>query len=202
MRALAAAGVSAALVLRVALAQEAGDPQEETAGEAVEQRTGPLDMTPARDPLDVPDAQKPVEAPAPSSAETTAETPADVTLDDEEELPEERWLQMQTATLRGLDKITGRKTDFVVTVGEPHVFGSLSIELQTCFQKPPEEPPESASFLQIKSLKPMGEEAGLDPTPVIFSGWMFASSPGLSALEHAVYDVWVIECETPEVPAE
>lgn len=117
----------------------------------------------------------------------------------EDDVTEERmpvWLQRQTATLRGLDKITGRSTDFDVVVGEIYNFGSLEIDMKVCYQKPPEEPPESAAFLQIVSTRPMESELAPvdDETPLIFSGWMFASSPGLNALEHSVYDVWVIEC--------
>ncbi len=115
-------------------------------------------------------------------------------------------------TLRALDKITGRSTDIVVKVGEPVVFGTLSIELKACFQTPPEEVPESAAFLRVLSTRPVADEqleaaAGGDKvaaatlaaseTPVVFSGWMFASSPGLSALEHPVYDIWVIRCTAP-----
>ena len=116
------------------------------------------------------------------------------------------------ATLRALDKITGRSTDIIVKVGEPVVFGSLNIELKACFQTPPEEVPESAAFLRVLSTRPVAEEqleavAGGDKvaaatlaaadTPVVFSGWMYASSPGLSALEHPVYDIWVIRCTAP-----
>lgn len=116
------------------------------------------------------------------------------------------------ATLRALDKITGRSTDIVIKVGEPVVFGSLNIELKACFQTPPEEVPESAAFLRVLSTRPVADEqleaaAGGDKvaaatlaaseTPVVFSGWMYASSPGLSALEHPVYDIWVIRCTAP-----
>lgn len=113
------------------------------------------------------------------------------------------------ATLRALDKITGRSADIVVKVGEPVVFGSLQVELRTCFQAPPEEVPESAAFLRIASTQPVAVETMeaavaaaavstvSDDNPVLFSGWMYASSPGLNALEHPVYDVWVIRCTAP-----
>ncbi len=109
------------------------------------------------------------------------------------------------ATLRALDKITGRSTDIVVKLGQPVVFGSLNIELQACFQSPPEEVPESAAFLRVSSTQPVSEEQleGAEDAstetaqPLIFSGWMYASSPGLSALEHPVYDIWVIRCTAP-----
>ncbi|MEM7768064.1 MAG: DUF2155 domain-containing protein [Pseudomonadota bacterium] len=112
------------------------------------------------------------------------------------------WMQKDEATLRALDKITGRSTDLRIRVGEPVQFGSLEVDLKVCYQTPPEEAPESAAFLQVHSLKAQPTETGDIERPRVFSGWMFASSPGLSALEHPVYDVWVIECETPELPAE
>lgn len=113
------------------------------------------------------------------------------------------YAKQDRATLRALDKITGRSTDIVVKVGQPVVFGSLNIELDTCFQAPPEEVPESAAFLRVSSTQPVAEEqvaaaaASTSETPMIFSGWMYASSPGLSALEHPVYDIWVIRCTAP-----
>ena len=118
--------------------------------------------------------------------------------------------QKNQATLRALDKITGRSTDIVVKVGEPVVYGSLRVELKTCYQAPPEEVPESAAFLRIASTQPVAVEtmeaavAAKDvapaeaDSPILFSGWMYASSPGLNALEHPVYDVWVIRCTAPD----
>jgi len=114
---------------------------------------------------------------------------------------ETTWLQKDRATLRALDKITGRSTDIEVLVGTPAVFGSLEVDLKVCYQTPPEQAPESAAFLQVRSTKPQQGEDGVIDRPQVFSGWMFASSPGLSALEHPVYDVWVIECTPPDVTA-
>lgn len=117
--------------------------------------------------------------------------------------------QQDTVILRALDKITGRSTDFTMVVGEPKVYGSLRVDLEVCFQTPPEEPPESAAFLKItsatsKQVQTMAEPRDITPEEleategedpdVRFSGWMFASSPGLNALEHPVYDIWVIAC--------
>lgn len=124
---------------------------------------------------------------------------------------EASWNKANEATLRALDKITGRSTDIKVTVGEPVVFGSLNVEMKACFQRPPDETPESAAFLTVHSTQPvqvrsMNEavsasdvETVSEENPLLFSGWMFASSPGLSALEHPVYDIWVIRC-TAQVP--
>src|SRR6516165_10309047 len=92
------------------------------------------------------------------------------------------------ALLQGLDKITARVSKFEAAVGTPVRFGTLSIRLRDCEKNPPEETPESAAFLEIDEVRP--GEANLR----VFSGWMFASSPALSALEHPVYDVNVLDC--------
>ncbi len=94
------------------------------------------------------------------------------------------------AVLRGLDKVTARISTIEAPIGETVRFGTLRILAQTCRTRPPEEPPETTVFLEISDLKP-----GQAPVR-LFSGWMFASSPALSALEHPVYDVWVIDCRT------
>ena len=119
----------------------------------------------------------------------------------------------ETAVLRALDKITGRSTDIEVRTGEPVVFGSLKIEMQVCYKAPPEEPPENVAFLTIESIQPVqvtnmtdavdadDVETVSEENPRLFSGWMFASSPGLNALEHPVYDIWVISC-TAQSPSD
>lgn len=95
------------------------------------------------------------------------------------------------AELQALDKITARVSLIEAPLDLPVRFGTLEITVRSCNKTPPEEPPESAVFLEIRELKP-GE-----PATKLFEGWMFASSPGLSALEHPVYDVWVIDCNSP-----
>jgi hypothetical protein len=108
-------------------------------------------------------------------------------------------IQMDEAVLQGLDKITARVSTIKVAVGQTVTFGSLQITLRACDKRPPEEPPESAAFLQVVEQKP-GETQAV----ARFSGWMFASSPALSAMEHPVYDLWVLDCESSaaEDPAE
>jgi hypothetical protein len=96
---------------------------------------------------------------------------------------------MPIAVLQGLDKVTARVVTLDVPVGDTVTFGSLRITARTCRKASPVEPPESAAFLEIQEARP--DEA----TEALFSGWMFASSPALSALEHPVYDVWVIDCK-------
>ncbi len=94
-----------------------------------------------------------------------------------------------TAVLQGLDKVTARVSTITAPVGDSVTFGALEIIVRTCDKRPPEDPPESAAFLDIWEVQP-GE-----PAISIFRGWMFASSPALSALEHPVYDVWVLDCK-------
>jgi hypothetical protein len=96
--------------------------------------------------------------------------------------------EVPTVTLRALNKITAKLEILTVNQNEIVKFGTLEITMRACRSNPPEETPESVAFLEIVDLGQTGE-----PTKV-FSGWMFASSPAVSSLEHAVYDVWVTDC--------
>lgn len=98
------------------------------------------------------------------------------------------------AVLQGLDKITARISTFEAPIDEEVTFGSLDIVARTCRETPPEEPPESAAFLEVVDRRPDGPEVE------VFSGWMFASSPAVSAMEHPVYDVWVVACRDESKP--
>jgi len=89
--------------------------------------------------------------------------------------------------LGGMDKVTARFSSFEVLVGETAHFGTLEVTPRSCQKTPPEEEPESAAFLEIDQLKDGTRSR-------VFNGWMFASSPGVSALEHPVYDIWVLDC--------
>lgn len=95
---------------------------------------------------------------------------------------------MAIAVLRTLDKVTARVSTIEVPVGSATTLGALEIAVRACDKRPPEEPPESAVFLEIVESKPN------EAPQQLFSGWMFASSPALSALEHPVYDIWIIDC--------
>jgi hypothetical protein len=106
------------------------------------------------------------------------------------------------AVFSGLDKITARVTSFEAKVNEPATFGALQVLVHTCDKNPPEETPRTAAYVEIRQLERTGATAAdpaapaeVHPAPV-FSGWMFAESPGLNALEHPVYDVWVTDCKT------
>jgi hypothetical protein len=97
---------------------------------------------------------------------------------------------MPIAVLQGLDKITARIYTFEAPVDQVIGFGTLKVTVKSCRKRPPEYPPESAAFLEIVEQRPEQQPNAL------FQGWMFASSPGLNPLEHAVYDVWLIDCRT------
>ncbi len=92
------------------------------------------------------------------------------------------------ANLRGLDKLTGQVTDMPLENGKSTTIGRLNVELTEC-RYPVDDPSADAfAFLTIREDQ---------DTPVLFKGWMIASSPALNALEHPRYDVWVIRCNTP-----
>lgn len=95
------------------------------------------------------------------------------------------------AVLQTLDKVTARVSTVTVPVSRTAKFGTLFIKVHHCDKRPPEETPESAVFLDIT------ERRTNDQAVRVFTGWMFASSPALNALEHPVYDVWVIDCKEP-----
>ncbi|OUR78063.1 hypothetical protein A9Q83_08730 [Alphaproteobacteria bacterium 46_93_T64] len=91
--------------------------------------------------------------------------------------------------LRTLDKVTARTLDLTVGIDETVAYGTLDITVRKCLKRPPEETPETSTFLEINE-----RQQDEEPLP-LFMGWMFASSPALNALEHPVYDVWVIDCK-------
>jgi len=93
------------------------------------------------------------------------------------------------AVFTGLDKITGRIITFDVYIDETVQFGALQVTPRVCYTRPPTEPPLTDAFVEI-------DEITLNRTVKrIFTGWMFAASPGLHAVDHAVYDVWLTDCK-------
>ena len=104
----------------------------------------------------------------------------------------QNWLASDQAFLQTLDKITARIDTVEVSLNQPVRFGTLEIELKHCAFRPPEEPPEAAAFLEIRDVGFAGQED--EDKIIVFSGWMFASSPAVSSLEHPVYDVTLLAC--------
>jgi hypothetical protein len=98
------------------------------------------------------------------------------------------------AVFTGLDKITGLTTTFEAKIGEAKQFGGLIVKADVCYTRSVIEEPKTTSFVEV-------DEVQLDASKKrIFSGWMFAQSPGLNAVEHPTYDVWLINCRDPNAP--
>ena len=101
------------------------------------------------------------------------------------------WLNNSSAEFNTLDKITARTKNLEINLNEDVTLGSLIISLRTCQNRPPDFLPESAAYVEIfDTLNQSLEEKNL-----VFSGWMFSSSPAISALEHPVYDISLVSCK-------
>jgi hypothetical protein len=98
------------------------------------------------------------------------------------------------ALFSGLDKITGVTTSFEIKVGEEFSFGNLVVKPMVCFSRPVTEEPKTNGFVQVDALETDGKRVR------IFSGWMFAESPGLNAVDHPIFDVWLTGCRDPNAP--
>lgn len=94
------------------------------------------------------------------------------------------------AAFSGLDKITARITNFDVYIGETVQFGALQITPRACYTRPPTETQRTSVFVEVDQVSLKGTVTR------IFTGWMFADSPALHAIDHAVYDIWLIDCKT------
>lgn len=94
-----------------------------------------------------------------------------------------------TAVFSGLDKITGRIVTFEVAVDETVQFGALQLTPRVCYSRPPTESAKTTAFLEVDEVTLENKYRR------IFTGWMFASSPGLHAIEHPIYDVWLVDCK-------
>ncbi|HEY1095815.1 MAG TPA: DUF2155 domain-containing protein, partial [Alphaproteobacteria bacterium] len=103
------------------------------------------------------------------------------------------------AELQTLDKVTARTGTITVPVGETVAIGPLFLQVKTCQHSAPLEQPESAAFLQVWEATPkdtMAADKTKGVSQWVFSGWMFASSPALSAMDHPIYDIWVLNCKS------
>jgi hypothetical protein len=98
------------------------------------------------------------------------------------------------AVFAGLDKITGVTTTFEIPIGEERRFGTLIVKPNACFTRPLTAEPKTTSFVEVDQVEVEKTRRR------IFAGWMFAESPGLNAVEHAIYDVWLTGCRDPNAP--
>jgi hypothetical protein len=103
--------------------------------------------------------------------------------------PSEQKIVNPTAVFSGLDKITGRTISFDVAINETVQFGALQVTPRVCYSRPPTETSRTDAFVSVDEVTLQGDVRR------IFTGWMFASSPGLNAVEHPIYDIWLSDCK-------
>jgi hypothetical protein len=164
-----------------------------------EQRGAPVAPLPGPQPGVVPAPQPGVASLPPNAVPGPRQpgAPADTTLQPGDEVviePPTQKIVNPTAVFSGLDKITGRITNFDVAINETVQFGALQVTPRVCYTRPPTETPQTDSFVEVDEVTLQGE------VKRIFTGWMFAASPGLHGVEHPVYDVWLTDCKGGATP--
>jgi hypothetical protein len=152
----------------------------------------PLPPPPGASLAPAPANQGPHSAPAPANPPPpqpadTAPQPDDTVVT---ETPTQH-IENGRAVFSGLDKITGRTISFDAAIGETVQFGALQVTARACYTRPPTEATNTDAFVEVDEVTLQGE------IKRIFTGWMFASSPGLHAVEHPIYDVWLTDCAQP-----
>jgi hypothetical protein len=124
--------------------------------------------------------------------------PADISPQPGDEViaePPSQKIPNKAALFSGLDKVTGRIITFDAAIGETVQFGALQVTPRICYTRPPTETSNTDAFIEVDEVTLQGE------IKRIFTGWMFASSPGLHAVEHPIYDVWLTDCKNPVIAA-
>jgi hypothetical protein len=96
------------------------------------------------------------------------------------------------SSFSGLDKITGRIINFDEDIGETVQFGALRVKTDACYTRPSTEAANTDAFVEVDEITLQGE------VKRIFSGWMYAASPGLHGVEHPIYDIWLTDCKVPD----
>ncbi|RXH41197.1 DUF2155 domain-containing protein, partial [Bradyrhizobium zhanjiangense] len=124
---------------------------------------------------------------------TVPQTPASLQPGDEvvTEPPAQKIVNKK-ATFSGLDKITGRIINFDEEIGETVQFGALRVKTDACYTRPATEATNTDAFVEVDEITLQGE------VKRIFSGWMYAASPGLHGVEHPIYDIWLTDCKEPQ----
>jgi hypothetical protein len=152
---------------------------------------GGVQSQPLPPPPGAPATRAPVAAPPPAKSPprqqpaTAAAPPADEVT----QAPSANRIPNPQAAFTGLDKITGRIINFDVSIGETVQFGALQLTTRACYTRPPTETTVTDAFVEVDEVTLQGE------VKRIFTGWVFAESPGLSAIEHPIYDLWLNDCK-------
>lgn len=137
---------------------------------------------------------QPANLPPPQPANPPPAQPADTLPQPDDtvitEMPSQK-IANARAVFSGLDKITGRIISFDAAIGETVQFGALRVTARVCYTRPPTEATNTDAFIEVDEVTLQGE------IKRIFNGWIFASSPGLHAVEHPIYDVWLTDCASP-----
>ena len=129
----------------------------------------------------------------PARAANAPPTPATLQPGDEVVTePPARKIVNKKASFSGLDTITGRIINFDADIGETVQFGALRVKTDACYTRPATEAANTDAFVEVDEITLKGE------VKRIFSGWMFAASPGLHGVEHPIYDIWLTDCKDPE----
>jgi hypothetical protein len=139
-------------------------------------------------PMALPGQRQPRGTPQPAD---TSPQPGDEVIPE----PPSQKITNKGALFSGLDKITGRIITFDAAIGETVQFGALQVTPRICYTRPPTETSNTDAFIEVDEVTLQGD------VKRIFTGWMFASSPGLHAVEHPIYDVWLTDCKNPAVAA-
>jgi hypothetical protein len=105
-------------------------------------------------------------------------------------------VENSVAVFAALDKVTAKISRLEVTLNQTATFGALKVTPRVCYTRAPTEPPRTTTFVEVEEMQLDGKEKR------IFTGWMFADSPGLNAVEHPVFDVWLTDCSQPRAAAQ
>ena len=142
-----------------------------------------------------PGAPPPGAAPAPGQRQAKTPPQPAATLQPGDEVvtePPAQKIVNKKASFSGLDKITGRIINFDEDIGETVQFGALRVKTDACYTRPATEAANTDAFVEVDEITLQGE------VKRIFSGWMYAASPGLHGVEHPIYDIWLVDCKVPD----
>jgi len=165
------------------LAPPPGVPQNQQPGVAIAPPQPGQGVATAPPGVNVPPGQRPQQKP-----QTATLQPGDEVVTE----PPAQKIVNKKASFSGLDKITGRIINFDEDIGETVQFGALRVKTDACYTRPATEAANTDAFVEVDEITLQGE------VKRIFSGWMFAASPGLHGVEHPIYDIWLTDCKVPD----